>query len=80
MMSAMQGRRDEAIRRLDRAADAGRRDWRWDVVEPASADLRGEPAFETVAARMRDEVEAMRRMAQAGPLPRPPSRTAAAWP
>jgi tetratricopeptide (TPR) repeat protein len=63
VVAALRGRPDEALDCYERACDTGRRDFRWDGIEPAFDSLRDEPRFRVQLERMRASVEEMRERA-----------------
>jgi tetratricopeptide (TPR) repeat protein len=60
MIAAIRREDGEAFTWLDRAVEAGHLDFYWDLQEPAFRELRKDPRFEQLVARMRGRVEEMR--------------------
>ncbi len=60
-VEAIQGRSEEAVHLLESAYDAGYRFYREVEIDPIYDPVRGAPGFEEVMARMRADVEGMRR-------------------
>ncbi len=63
LVAALRGDSAEAIDWLEKTAATGRLDYRWDLIDPAFASLRGAPGFQRLVEGMREGVQAQRQIA-----------------
>jgi hypothetical protein len=63
-IDAIEGKNDEACTWLQKAIDAGWRDYRFGAIDPLLAGLQKESRFKNMLEQVRAKVEAMRKEAE----------------